>query len=720
MPDVEKRRLLFLSLVMAALTLSVFYPVLRFGFVHYDDDEYVVENLRVQSGFSWSNATWAFQTTECGNYIPLVWLSHMADCSLYGLWAGGHHLTNLLLHLCNVLLLFGALRWMTGSLWRSFAVAVLFAIHPLHVESVAWISERKDVLSTFFWFMTLLFYAGYAKRPSALRYAAAFSMFLLGLLAKSMLVTLPFTLLLLDYWPLQRTPREPSLEDGKSKSGAGRGINAAWRRLLWEKLPFFALIPLFSVLTFAAQKNVSAVASVESIPLGQRTANALIAYFIYILKMFVPARLAAFYPHPHEKVSYGLALICGLALVMVTATAIRLGKRLKYLPVGWLWYLGTLVPVIGIVQVGNQGFADRYTYVPLVGLFVVLVWGIADLGDRGWFRWRVPAVSASLLLLAALGLRAHVQTFTWRDSKALFSTIARVSPEAAMAHYNMGKVYDSEGRYAEAMDSYRKAARLDPKRADAWNNLGVDLSKMGKQKEALEAYTQADRIHPGSESFLFNIGCSHELLGHDAEALAVFVEILRLDPSHFKACFHSAVILENMERWQDAITAYQHALRIDPESAAADAGLSRIFRRNKMPREALESAREAMRLKPDDAGICALLGGLYGDLGRWAEAQAVFERATRLDAGNAESWASLALAFQNQKQFENAIKAYREAVRLNPRLVVCRFNLGILFLRAGDAAAAREQADALNHLDGKLAQALIGHIRAEGDRRRQE
>jgi tetratricopeptide (TPR) repeat protein len=654
-----KKPSLVAVLLLVLLTLGTFWPVVRFDFVHWDDDTYVLNNTRVQAGITAGNVAWAFTTTYFGYYYPLTWLSHMLDCQLYGLWAGGHHATSLAIHLANVLLLFAALAAMTGAVWRSTVVAALFAVHPQHVESVAWIAERKDVLSTGFCLLAIVAYARYAKKPSAAGYAIVLAAFVLGLFAKPMIVTLPFLLLLLDYWPLERATLPP----------------------LWkEKLPLFALVPLFGLVTYAAQKTINAVASVDAIPMGQRVANGLISYAGYIVKMFAPLRLTAFYAHPRGGVSYGLAAAAAAALAVLTAALCWFGRRRRYLTVGWLWYLGTLAPVIGIIQVGNQASADRYTYLPFVGLFILLVWGAADAFDGWLLRHPAPAATIAAVVIVAYAARAHAQVYSWKDSATLFSAMVAISPDAAVAHYNLGKVADEQGRTPDAVASYRKAIELEPGRANAWTNLGIDLQKTGDNAGALDAFLRSDQLKPGTAATQFDIGLLRESLGQFPEALA----------------------------------AYDEALRLDPSIAGLHAGLSRVYRRLGRPKDAVAAGVEALKRNPDDVAACVNLGSVCEELGLWAEAQLAFEQATRLNPGDAESWALLALAYQNQTQNDKAMTAYREAIRRKPELSICRYNLGVLALKAADVPAAREQADALRELDAQLAERLESLIQAHG------
>ena len=391
------RRDVLVCLFLIITTFAVYWQVHNHDFINLDDDLYITENDQVQKGLSRESVVWAFTTTHAANWHPLTWLSHMVDFQLYGLNPKGHHLTNVFFHLLNTLLLFFVLQRMTGALWRSGFVAALFALHPLHVESVAWVAERKDVLSTLFWLLTIWAYTWYVERPRRTRYLLTLLTFTLGLMAKPMLVTLPFVLLLLDYWPLGRF-QVGQLDTALSAPGqASLSTRSVWSqtlRLIWEKAPFFALAAASSIVTFLVQKGGGAVRPWERFPITIRIANGLVSYVKYMGKMIWPSDLAVFYPHPGASLPIWQAVAAGLLLLSISIAAIRLAKNHPYLAVGWLWYLGTLVPIIGFVQVGGQALADRYTYVSLIGLFIIIAWGVSDIVAK-WRYQRVVFIIAA-------------------------------------------------------------------------------------------------------------------------------------------------------------------------------------------------------------------------------------------------------------------------------------------------------------------------------------
>ena len=477
-------------LVLVLTTITVFWRVCNYGFVNYDDNDYVAQNPQVIAGMTRESVVWAFTTAHSSNWHPLTWLSHMLDCQLFGLDAGWHHLTNLLLHIVNTLLLFYVLKKMTGALWRSAFVAAVFALHPLHVESVAWISERKDVLSSLFWMLTMVAYLGYIKRPNAGRYLLTLFVFALGLMAKPMLVTLPFVLLLLDYWPLGRIQLGM---DSNPKSATAR-----WQvvyRLICEKIPFFPLSVISSIVTFLVQQNTGAVVAREAFPLIFRIVNTPIFYLTYIAKMIWPSRLAVFYPHPVDKFSMWQAVLGALLLLGISIWVICLARSRRYLLVGWLWYLGTLVPVIGLVQVGAQGVADRYTYLPLIGIFIMVAWGVGELLAKWRFRRIVLGISAGLVL-AVLLICTRMQVRYWQNSAALFEHALKVTSSNYVAHFCLADYLREQGSPDKAVTHFTKALQIRPDYAEAHGNLGYVLAYQGKLGEAIAHLTEALRLKP--------------------------------------------------------------------------------------------------------------------------------------------------------------------------------------------------------------------------------
>ena len=564
-----------MGLLLALVTLLVYLPASRDGFVNYDDQDYVTENSVVQKGLTWTGIKWAFTTGHASNRHPLTWLSHMADCELFGLNPGAHHLVNVLFHTVNAVLLLLLLFRMTGALWPAAFVAALFAWHPLHVESVAWISERKDVLSTFFALLTLLAYARYAqhvtsdmcqvtrtnsasspvtRHPSRF-YWLALLFFALGLMSKPMLVTLPFVMLLLDYWPLHRL-----------SSGTGRPATAL--HLAWEKWPFFLLTIVSCVVTFLVQSQRSgdAVASLELVPLHYRFCNALVSYGLYLLKMVWPVGLAVFYPLPgHLTWILMAAITSAVILVIISSFVWQAGRAHAYLPVGWLWFLGTLVPVIGLVQVGGAALADRYTYIPSIGVFIAVTFGLCDLADRFQFPKKAIATTAVLILATSLILTEN-QLRYWHDSETLFAHALAVTKNNHVAHVNLGVALEQKGKLNEALAEYRAAEQLAPELYHIHNNLGNLLDNLGHPNEALIEYRWAVLLNPSLPSLHNGEGMILAELGRFDEGLCQFKEASRLDPTYPWAHLEIGKLRLKQGRDAEAIDELRAALRIDPDN----------------------------------------------------------------------------------------------------------------------------------------------------------
>ena len=523
---------LCIYLALALTTLAVFWQLHNYDFVHYDDNKYITENENVKAGLTTDSITWAFTTGHAVNWHPLTWLSHMLDCQLFGTNPGWHHLTNLLLHITNTLLLFAVLKRMTGALWQSAFVAAAFALHPLHVESVAWISERKDVLSTLFWMLTMAAYQRYVRRPGTSRYLLTLLVFAMGLMAKPMLVTLPFVLLLLDYWPLGRFGLGQAVRDTNRpnlQTTDAYPQRKPFIRLAWEKVPFFILSAISSIVTFLVQRSGGAVTITGILPLKIRIINAFISYLGYIVKCFWPSRLAVYYPHPGEKLSMWHAAVAAL-LLAISILVICLAQKHKYLPVGWLWYLGTLVPVIGLVQVGAQAMADRYTYIPLIGLFIIIAWGLPELLAK--WRYRKIALGASMLMvLLVLSICTWFQVGHWRNSITLFEHALDVTSENWMVHNNLGVVFNRCNEIDKAIEHCAEAVRIEPDYAEGHYNLGIALFRKGKVNNAIISWSETVRLDPAHHKAHNNLGAAFSQLGKVEQAIEHWREAVRLNPN---------------------------------------------------------------------------------------------------------------------------------------------------------------------------------------------
>lgn len=527
---------LALALALVIAVGIAFAPALENGFVPgYDDGPYVTDNPMVRDGVSALGVAWAFTSVHSHNWHPVTWLSHMVDCQLFGLAPRGHHLTSLLLHAANGVLLFLAFSAMTRRPYRSALVAALFAVHPLHVQSVAWVAERKDVLSTFFAFAAILAYARYVRQPTGGRYLAVTALFALGLLAKPMVVTLPFVLLLLDGWPLERL--------GSNAGRAGQPPTGGLAARVREKLPLVALSAAASAVTWFVQWRSGAVRSFERVPLVERITNAAVSYVRYPLQAIWPERLAAHYPLPPGGTSLLLAAGCAVVVLAVTGLALRQARHRPWLPVGWFWYLGTLVPVIGLVQVGPQAMADRYTYVPLVGLFVIVAWGGAELAERmGGRRGLQVAAVLAIAVVVALALRTRAETRYWRDERTLFTRAVEVTGPNALAEGQLGAVAARAGDVPAALAHFRAAVAADPQFVVARANLAGALVAVGQYEDALREAEATLDLDPANPQAFYNRGVALAALGRPAKAAASFEQVLRLVPGHARAREHLEAI----------------------------------------------------------------------------------------------------------------------------------------------------------------------------------
>jgi tetratricopeptide (TPR) repeat protein len=658
------------AVLLALVTMALYWPATRCEFVNYDDPDYVTENPRVQAGLTLNNVVWAFSTGQASNWHPLTWLSLMLDVNMFGSSAAGMHLTNLLLHALNTVLLFWLLRSLTGAPWRSAWVAALFAWHPLHVESVAWVTERKDVLSACFGFLVLVSYVRYARgggtakwergegrgqksevrsqksevegqslEVSALQrqsgglpfyrspfYWLAWGCFALGLMSKPMLVTWPFVLLLLDYWPLERF-----------KPGGG------WL-LVKEKIPFFVLAAAASVVTFVVQKNGGAMVLVETTPFGARCANALLSYGRYLEKLVWPADLAVLYPYPGNW-PVTQVLLAGVLLAGISALFWWRRRRHPFLLMGWLWYGGTLVPVIGLVPVGDQAMADRYLYLPSVGVLMAVIWGAHEL-TRRW-RFLLPGLSVAGIAAIAFCLALTRQQLAyWQNSETLFRHALAVTENNCTAHNNLGTALDSEGQTDAAISQFQEALRLKPDNALTCYNLGNALARQGDTDGALRQFQSALRLKPDYTKAHNNLGNLLAGQGQPGAAIRQFQEALRLDPDFADAHYNLANALLKQGRLDEAVAQFETTIRLLPEFAPARYNLGVVLSKQGRGDAAIGEFEGAIRLKPDYAIAHNSLGFAYAGKGRLDEAIHEFQEALRLKPDYASAQSNLAKAVE--------------------------------------------------------------------------
>jgi protein O-mannosyl-transferase len=578
---------LLVCLFLALTILSVYWQVINHEFIDLDDDIYVFNNRHVQSGLVLENISWAFgiSNKDIAYWHPLTWISHMLDCHIYGLRPGMHHLTSLIFHIANSVLLFLAFRTMTGDVWKSAFIAALFALHPINVDSVAWLAERKNVLSTFFWMLTILAYAHYSERPGLCRYLLTFLFFAFGLLAKPMIVTLPFALLLLDYWPLGRL-RHPI-------------IPSAFR-LGMEKVPFLFISAISIYLSTSSLVSVEGhgnMISLEQVPLELRISNALVSYVSYIGKMVWPHDLAVHYPYP-GTISLWKTVSSFIFLIFTSLLVVLSIKREPYLSTGWFWYIGTLIPVIGLVQAGLwPAMADRWAYVPLIGMFIVIAWGIPEL----LARWRYKKTILALLgvtVLSILTARTFFQIQYWKNSITLFEHSLYVSNNSFVLQNNLGNALLNLGKTADAIKHLSEALRINPRFAEAHNNLGRALDMQGATAEAISHYHEALRLKPRLPTAHNNLGVALAKQGAIAESISRYREALQLNPDYAEACYNLGNAMLAQGKITEAIGHYSEALRIKPNYAEAHNNLGVALARQGKMTEAVEHLSEALRINP--------------------------------------------------------------------------------------------------------------------------
>lgn len=615
----HKYSYLLICVLLTLSVIAVYWPVFGYDFVKYDDDTYVTNNRYVRTGLSRRNIHWAFTSGYASNWHPLTWLSHMLDCQLFGTKAGAHHLVNILFHIANTLLLFGVLKRMTAALWPSAFVAAIFALHPLHVESVAWVAERKDVLSTFFWLLTIWAYIRYCEHPKTTGYLLTLIFLIIGLMAKPMLVTLPFVLLLLDYWPLER------MAFG-NKTGNSKSI----LQLLIEKAPFFGFSVIASIVTFVVQRGGGAMHTMEAFGLKSRVGNAIVSYVIYIAKMIWPSRLAVLYPHPGDNLPMAAVTACGLLLLGISFCLIYLARRHKYLTVGWLWYIGTLIPVIGLVQVGVQARADRYTYIPLIGLFIIVAWGACELVARCPYRKILLSVLA-IVVLSAAAVSASMQVRYWKNSFTLFEHTLAVTSNNFPIHSNYANVLSDLGRFDQAIEHFNKSLQLRPNNAQVHNNFGNTLRKLGRIDEAIEHYNKAVELKPGFSQAYYNLAIALTKQGKTDEAIEQYHKAVRSDPEDIDALSNLGFLLAEKSKFDEAIKYYKKAIELQPNYTIAHGRLGLALAQLGKLDEAIKEFRIVLKARPDDVEMYCNLGILLERQGKTAEAIAEYRRALQIN-----------------------------------------------------------------------------------------
>jgi len=649
---------LIVSLFLIIITLAVFWQVRNHEFVNFDDDDYITTNRYVQAGWTWEGVSWAFTSKFHGHWHPVTWLSHMTDCQLFGLNPAGHHLTSLFLHIANVLLLFLILERMTGALFRSALVAALFAIHPLHVEPVAWIADRKDVLSTSFWMLAMWAYVRYAERPGFGRYILILVAFILGLMAKPMVVTLPLVFLLMDYWPLRR------FQFGQNHNSLKpRYQSASLRRLVGEKVLFLVVTGAFVILTVLARhsfflysKNIMKYGASQRpflsslMPEGHNLIHAPVSYITYIGKLLWPFNLAAPYPKPGMPVIWQVGA-AGLLLICISFLVFWKGRRSPFLPVGWLWYLLTLLPVIGVVKAAPYMLADRYTYLPLIGLFIMIAWGVPDL-VAGWrYRRLVLGISTAMLVLG-FTVSSWLQVRHWKNGLTLFEHVVNVTTDNWLAHNNLGTALEAKGRFDEAITHYSEAVRINPNLVHIHNNLGAVLDRQGRFDEAISHFSEAVRIKPDYAEAHNNLGVVLTKQGKLEEAIGHYLKALVIKPDHAEAHNNLGLAYIGQGRVEEAFGHFSDAIQIKPHYAEAHFNLGVALAKQGKVWWAIRHFSEAVRIKPDYAGAHFNLGVALAQQGRLDEAIGHFSEAIRIKPDFSEAMHYLKQALEEAGQLE--------------------------------------------------------------------
>jgi len=648
----DKFHVLLIYLLLAIITFIAFEQVRHNDFIEYDDTLYVTQNQHTKAGLTLDNVRWAFTAKDAANWHPLTWLSHMLDCRLFGLDPKWHHLVNLLFHTANTLLLFWVLKDMTGALWQSAFVAALFALHPLHVESVAWVAERKDVLSTLFWLLTIIAYVRYARQRSIIWYIGTLFLFALGLMAKPMLVTLPFVLLLLDYWPLKRLTYYPL---------------SAIRYPLLEKLPLFALSAISSIITFFVQRAFGAVSSLEKLRFVHRVDNTLVSYLRYIGKMLCPTNLGVLYPlHPLPDWK---PIIAFVILIIITVDVIYFARQHRYLAFGWFWYIGTLVPVIGLVQVGTQSMADRYTYVPLIGIFIMLAWGAAELLQNWKYRKPALVIAASAILLVLL-ICTRIQIRYWKNSITLYEHTLTITKNNSVMNFNLAHAYQSQNNIDQAVKYYLEAIRIRPKDPEAHNNLAAIFVEQNKLDDAVAYFRKAVEIKPAYADAYYNLGRALQQQGKFNEAIKYLKKNQQLRPDWPEIHNWLALTCAQAGRTKETIAYYERSLKLDPNQPEIYKNLGTIFNQQRNFAEAARYWSKSLEFEPNSVGLINNLAWFKAaqadpNIADYQQALTMALRACKMTDFNQPALLdTLAAAYAAAGRFKEAVEIAEKATKL--------------------------------------------------------
>jgi tetratricopeptide (TPR) repeat protein len=661
--------------VLAVVTVVAFRGVRNNEFLTYDDMDYVAQNLHVLQGVNMQSIAWAFTTFHCSNWHPLTWISHMVDWSIYGNNPAGHHMTNVCLHAANAILLFLLLLYMTGYSGRSAMVAFLFALHPAHVESVAWIAERKDILSTFFWFATLLAYAWYVRRSSWKRYLCVACIFACGLMSKPMVVTLPFTLLLLDYWPLRRITFVRETRE--------HWFSSFWK-LCVEKWLLFIMAAISSVITFIAQRAGHSMAELQSLPMWVRFCNAAINYCRYIRITFWPHPLTVYYYYDLSHVQVIAGMLSAVVLIIVTAVCWHYRKGKPYCLIGWLWFLGTLVPVIGFVQVGEQIMAERYTYIPLIGLFIAVVWLVGDAVANSP-KIRIVTQVLAVAIIAACAVKTDVQVKVWKNTVTLFSHALEVDPRGAAPNFSLGMAYEMQGKLAEGQEYVERALIYNSTKpliltysAYCMMQAMIQTHDMRNLPLAGQRLEQVLRVDPEGRDVLTDMALWSALMGRPIDEETYSRKVLATHPSYLTAMLYLADSLMAQNKLDKAVQAYRNALAIYPNNYNAHNSLGMVLDKQGLKQEAINEFRQSLAIKPDQATIHSQIGRILTETHQIPAAVEEFTQALRFDPANAEAHNDLGVALFQLGDYEKAAGQFSQAVRIDPAYAGAKRNLDLI------------------------------------------
>jgi protein O-mannosyl-transferase len=668
-PTVNNRwRIVAVCVAIAVVTLFAYWGVRNNDFVEYDDSDYVVQNQHVQQGVTEQSVAWAFTTFDAGNWHPLTWISHMVDWRLYGNQPYGHHMTNVCLHAANAILLFILLFYMTGFMGRAAMVAFLFAVHPAHVESVAWVAERKDLLCTLFWFAALLAYAWYVRKPSWKRFAWVVCAYACALMSKPMAVTLPFMLLLLDYWPLRRMAIEadaPALD-----------FLALWK-LCVEKWLLFVMAACSSVITLFAQRSGGSVATLHALPLWERLCNAAISYWRYVRIMLWPDPLTAYYYYDVDHVKVFAAVLSVLALGLVTAVCCYYRREKPYCLIGWLWFLVTLAPVIGIVQVGKQAIAERYTYVPLIGLFIAVTW-LAGEAVANSVKMRNAAQLLAVAIIAACVLKTDAQVKVWTNNATLFSHVFEIDPRGEIPNTNVGIAYVRQGKYSEAEKYFERSLEYDPAWSVTLAYSAVCLMQTHDPRNlplAGQRLQEALRGAPDDAGVLSNMALWFGLTGRPQDEEVYSRKVLAAHPDFLMARLYLGDALKAQGKLDEAAQAYRQALAASPDIYDAHNSLGTVLDRQGRTDEALKEFRLSLAINPDQALAHFNIARIFTETHRFPEAVGEYDQALRYNPANANAHNDLGVALYQLGEYAKAAEQFSDAMQINPAFADARRNL---------------------------------------------